>query len=271
MLKNSGSVLALATLLVLAVYGVSISSQQNPHNQTVNRPDQNATQSVKPESADEKIAFYTEVLAVFTGILALVSSVQICFLYRADKITRITAEAAKKSAGVADLALRSTQRAMVISPGFNTHLVWAKDSDICGIQIEARWKNTGVTSALKSENWIVFASKDISNQEEIEFSKLRRTPAVPYGAAIGPGTSVTTLKIGASLEDLIDAFEKRKRLFVYSRAEYDDVFEGSHRHHTEVCAELIVISDPLFVKYVEGMSSNSFLGYKAHTSYNSAD
>ena len=101
MLKNCWPALVLATLFVLAIYGVSLSSQHQPHHQTINCSDQNAHQPVRPESADEKIAFYTEVLAVFTGILALVSSVQICFLYLADKTARIAANAAKLSADAA--------------------------------------------------------------------------------------------------------------------------------------------------------------------------
>jgi hypothetical protein len=183
-----------------------------------------------------------------------------------------SARAAERAAKVAELALRSTQRAMVISPGFNTYPVWVKDIDVmCGIKIEARWKNTGVTPALRSENWIVVASRNISDQEEIEFDKLRGTPSLEYGAVIGPGIHVTTPKSDVSLEQLIDVFEKRKRLFVYSRAEYDDVFEGSPRHHTDVCVEVLVTDDPLFVRYIEGMSSSSFLGYKAHTHYNSTN
>jgi hypothetical protein len=46
----------------------------------------------------DPVAFYTFVLSIFTGLLAVVSATQIIFLIRTDKITRITAEAAQKSA-----------------------------------------------------------------------------------------------------------------------------------------------------------------------------
>jgi hypothetical protein len=60
-------------------------------------------QTERPESADERIAEYTEWLAFFTAALVVVSTVQIGFLIRADKI-------AAKGADVAERALVEVER-----------------------------------------------------------------------------------------------------------------------------------------------------------------
>ena len=65
------------------------SGQQNAHS---------PSSVVAPDAATETIAFYTEALAWLTAILALASLWQGVMLLRADKTTRIAAEAAKRQA-----------------------------------------------------------------------------------------------------------------------------------------------------------------------------
>ena len=192
-----------------------------------------------------------------------------------EKQIAIAAEAAMaatKSAEVSEKALTATQRAMVIMPGLNTVFTWQKDSIVLsGIQTQARWENTGVTPALKLETWLVIASKDISDQTGIEFDMRRLRPTVVIGSVLGPKAPIGTGKILTTLNELVDVFEKRKRLFVYSRVEYDDVFEGTPRHHTEVCAEMLVVADPRTIKEADVANSNSLIDYRIHESYNSAN
>lgn len=57
--------------------------------------------SIWDSTWDEPVVFYAFVLAVLTGVLALVSFVQGIFLFRADKTARISAEAANRSARAA--------------------------------------------------------------------------------------------------------------------------------------------------------------------------
>jgi len=94
MLKNRGAALALAASFAVAFYGIRLSSKQPPYRQAVNRSNQTAPQQIRPETPEERVADYTEVLAWFTGLLALVSATQIAFLIKADKTARTAAEAA---------------------------------------------------------------------------------------------------------------------------------------------------------------------------------
>jgi hypothetical protein len=102
MLKNRGAAFALAALFALASYGMWLSLHQSPNQQTASHSEQRTRQNITPQTPEERIAFYTEVLAWFTGVLAVVSAVQGVFLYSADKTARLTAEAANKAATAAE-------------------------------------------------------------------------------------------------------------------------------------------------------------------------
>jgi hypothetical protein len=84
MLKHRGPALVLSALFVVAVYGVSLSSHEPMQDKKISSPNQSAPQQIPPETPEERIADYTEVLAWFTAILALVSAMQIAFLIKAD-------------------------------------------------------------------------------------------------------------------------------------------------------------------------------------------
>jgi hypothetical protein len=102
MLRSRGPVFALAALIALASYGLWLSTHQPPNQETSSSSEQRARQSIAPQSPEETIALYTEVLAWFTAVLAIVSAVQGIFLYRADKTARISADAANKAASAAE-------------------------------------------------------------------------------------------------------------------------------------------------------------------------
>jgi hypothetical protein len=60
-------------------------------------PAPDAPQNFVPESRTSQVS-YTEWLAILTGALAIVSSVQILFLIRADRTSQIAANAALRAA-----------------------------------------------------------------------------------------------------------------------------------------------------------------------------
>lgn len=62
-------------------------------------------------TTSDPVALYTLVLAIFTGLLVIVSAIQGAFLLRADKTARITANAAAESARVAKDTLHLANRA----------------------------------------------------------------------------------------------------------------------------------------------------------------
>lgn len=95
-----GTALGLALFLGLGTFGIwsEISSQHHPTSQAPHRASDSAKPYIDPRSSEERIADYTLWLERFTGLLALVSAVQIFFLIRADRTARISADAAKTAA-----------------------------------------------------------------------------------------------------------------------------------------------------------------------------
>lgn len=59
---------------------------------------------------DDPVAFYTFVLGIFTALLAVISAVQIAFLLRADKTTRISANAAMLAANAAKRSVELAEK-----------------------------------------------------------------------------------------------------------------------------------------------------------------
>jgi hypothetical protein len=81
------------------------------NNAGINGADRRADQIIRPESADERIADWTETLAIFTGVLVFVSAIQIGFLIRADKTARQSAEAATVAAKLSQQQFSVAQEA----------------------------------------------------------------------------------------------------------------------------------------------------------------
>ena len=108
MLKNRRSaVLGLALFAGLGAFGIwtEISSQHNPASQAPRHSRDNAQTDIDPRTSEERIADYTLWLERFTGLLVIVSAVQIAFLISADKTARTAADAAKTAADAALAAL----------------------------------------------------------------------------------------------------------------------------------------------------------------------
>jgi hypothetical protein len=102
-----GAALGLTFFLGLGAYGIwsEISSRDGQTHQAPKHASDETKTNIDPRPPEERIADYTLWLERFTGLLALVSTVQIFFLIRADRTARISADAAKAAADAALLAL----------------------------------------------------------------------------------------------------------------------------------------------------------------------
>jgi hypothetical protein len=89
--------LACVVAWCLVESALSPSQQQEKYNYSTKNTEKKAADI----STGERLAAYTLWLAIFTGLLVVISGVQGYFLLRADKTARITANAAKLSAEAA--------------------------------------------------------------------------------------------------------------------------------------------------------------------------
>jgi hypothetical protein len=67
--------------------------------------------------ASERVAYYTKVLAIFTGALTAFGIVQLIFVARADQTASVNAAAALKSATAAEKSLRAAYQPLIVVTG----------------------------------------------------------------------------------------------------------------------------------------------------------
>jgi cbb3-type cytochrome oxidase subunit 3 len=196
------------------------------------------------KSVDDPLATYTLWLAIFTGCLVAVSGVQGWFLYRADKTTRMAANAAAASADAlkdsADAA-DATERArlyVIVQGNFEWLIEYAK-------QQQQVWQPTQI----------------LTNSFEIKylFRNYGKTPAIIKEFSIGtqisphPFDPVYTMMLEAFSENMIAAGDTTETksftvrppitvgegsalvnnnaaMWVYGYVEYEDVFGSAHTH-----------------------------------------
>ncbi len=89
-----------AWLFLMVAFSQNVLAINKPKTQQSINESSNKTTStennISVNSVEERIADYTGLLAIFTFVLAGVEIIQICFLTRADKTSRIAAEATSK-------------------------------------------------------------------------------------------------------------------------------------------------------------------------------
>lgn len=117
-----GSALFVLVLVFVAAFGAYSGLTIKEYSQKANSETaKSAPQESVQDISAETVAYYTKVLAWFTGVLAIVSAVQFFFIYRADKRAaqafREQARAARAAVGAVQVA-RDTERAYVSGGGY---------------------------------------------------------------------------------------------------------------------------------------------------------
>jgi len=103
--------LAASCLVIVAVvFAVWLAVQYYEPNKREAAQEANGEAKAVEILSSERVAYYTKVLSIFTGVLSAFGLLQILFLIRADETARRTAEAAKASAD----ASMSSERAWLI-------------------------------------------------------------------------------------------------------------------------------------------------------------
>ena len=105
--------LAALVLLIVAVGIVAVAAVQhyepNKCEAVQEAKDQGEAKAVDILSS-ERVAYYTKVLAIFTGVLSTFGLLQIFFLIRADQTTRLAAQAAEKATRTAQAEFIASHR-----------------------------------------------------------------------------------------------------------------------------------------------------------------
>jgi hypothetical protein len=173
------------------------------------------------------------------------------------QVSKETADAANKSAKVAEDALISGKRAFV----FVKHIISNKKSitqEIDNWDIVIVWKNTGNTP---TKNLVCSANFE-GFKENIpdDFDFPASLKYQPLRAVIGPGGEITHT-ITIPLQHLYINSPPPNKVYVWGWANYNDVFKDTQRHRTEFCFKIEQV----------GRGNSTTLSFNLHTKYNGAD
>jgi hypothetical protein len=252
LIKNKGAAAAFCGLVALVALAMIYSYLSPINNYQYYRPTSNAANESIQDTSAETIAYYTKVLAWFTGLLATISIGQGYFLYRADKLGRDN--------------LTKVQRSFVFIRSFETKVINNK------VSVTPLWENSGSTPAEDQTmwaNWRPFAG--LPDKDFYLFDHLQEK-WVPHGTTgpeigfIGPHAIKYGHTLVIPIEYLMAVSMGSCRVFVWGWAQYKDVFLKTEIHRTEFCNEIAVTdmtTDPLGNKQVS-------VRFDIYGSYNTA-
>lgn len=175
----------------------------------------------------EQLELYAALLVAIAAGLALAFVVQALYLAGGLRAMRRLAQTADRNAIAA-------QRAFI----HLGELAWRVDGT--NVRITPAWVNTGTTptrSMRISTNW-----KASAGELAADFAYIYTRPPEPL--FLGPHGRAALGTVAIPMRDIEAAIDERVYLYVWGRAAYEDIFEGSKPHHFEFCHRVVVTGMP---------------------------
>jgi hypothetical protein len=223
----------------------SIEAQKTPERTEQERPER-----YDESSNERRLVTWTVVLDVATIFLALIAAGQLFMFWKQLALMRggaddtrslaIAAQASAQAAKAQADALVTSDRAWVSIVGtesneFSNSIIDASGEKKNGIRFTMRWINSGRTPALNCK--LSYQHRIVGIDESV--SAFEPLPDAGQGQAplILPGMTVTSYPWYVSDSDIQRCVERTHKLFMYSRAEYQDIFLRNTTRVTEVFLE----------------------------------
>lgn len=196
------------------------------------------------DASAESVAEYTKVLAALTIILAVVGTLQMFYVVRADDNAAETAKAARKSAEVAERTLFYANRAYIdVSKMYNewNRAVHPKTGEIRRLlKYRIGITNRGNTPALKF-NLSVGTWESLVAPTEATFAGLDKNTG---SGTVSPDTEVLSADFFIQEEDIRNIHVGKQKYWLFIHVAYRDVFDNTPVHEFQTCRELTFIADP---------------------------
>ena len=181
-------------------------------------------------------------LALFAGLLVLIARTQARRLDETARAAAGTAQAAEKTARTAENALVAGQRAFMFLREFKTFLHVDDASGQYRWTLHPVWENSGNTPTKGLEIYTTYRLLDEPLAPGYDFPS---TAEDRVTAIAGPRALVEGAPGSIGAEDLAAVQQGKKYFYIWGRAEYHDIFDGTGRHTTRFCNQLVqVIGDP---------------------------
>jgi hypothetical protein len=127
------------------------------------------------------------------------------------------------------------------------------------------WQNTGQTPTRNMQSWAEVRLFEPDVPKNFDFPMPPDTVEGREGGVIGPHGELSSGHVRINPEDLVKAFKKIGKLYLWADFEYNDVFEGTPRRTAEHCIEVAFIWDPFDPERVKGKQTPfNWIGYHKH-------
>ena len=191
----------------------------------------NPNQESAQEIQDKRIADYTQVVMIFTGILAAGT----LFLWWETR--RLAKGASKQEEIVKDQAAQltlSNQHVVAVERAFvfveSLHQTAIADSTTGQTTFSCFnviWGNSGSTPTSGLYVQVNWAHFDATRPLDTKFGDLGLTGSHFPGSFIAPKSRITSQAVNIPVEIMAAAAAGQLKILIWGWAEYDDVFEGS--------------------------------------------
>lgn len=202
----------------------------------------------------------------FVGIgQAILFIWQLALIRKANDAARSSADAAGRSAALAERALTSTERAFVFPRDVRLNRRLSKADGMVWWVFEIEWENSGNSP---TRNLRIWDGGHIGPPLPADYD-FAAWAMGPKSALIGPGAGgfaggLAPIQAG----DLHKVYAGEWELYLWGRARYHDIFDGTREHITTFCYKILVLDDPAAASSTD--ATVSFLKF-FHGQHNCAD
>jgi hypothetical protein len=171
----------------------------------------------------DQIVLLAALLVAVGALLAIAFTVQVFYL-------GLGLRAMRKSSQQAERNIMVTQRAFV----YLNELTWKAAGD--NVKLSPIWANAGTTPTRRlriSTNWKA-SHGELRPDFDISYAR------PPETLFLGPGAKAEIGAMFVPMREIQAAIEGRLHLYVWGRATYEDIFEGTAPHFFDFCYRLEV-------------------------------
>jgi hypothetical protein len=198
----------------------------------VEAPKTEAQFDAERRERDDRAALFDQLL-IFAALLVAVGVFLVIAFAMQAYYQSLALRAMRRSAQLTERNIAAAQRAFVYMSALNWSAVGAN------VKISPIWANAGATPTRRlriSTNW-----KASHGELPADFDISYVRP--PENLFLGPNGKAEIGTVFIPMRDIQAAIEERLNLYVWGRATYDDMFEGTKPHFFEFCQRLQVTGE----------------------------
>ena len=192
--------------------------------QVIAGPKTEAQYAAEQRERDDRAAL-TDQLSIYGALLVLIGAfLAIAFGLQTFYLS-LTLRAVRRAADTTERNMTAAQRAFIYLSG----LEWSEDGSV--LRVAPIWANSGSTPSRGlrvSTNWK-------ASHGELPADFTYTYAQVPQHLFLGPNGRAGLGAVYFPMRDVQAALEERMSLYVWGRATYGDLFEGTEPHFFEFC------------------------------------